>query len=120
MILLRTSRGYTYRFVVSSTKLTVDKARPCVNLSLMKIPRQKCQTCNGSGRTAIQDNLGLLMRAEREKREVSLRKVAGIMGKSPAFISQLENGIAVWSNSNLARYFQALRLASKSRTAKVS
>ena len=57
---------------------------------------------------AVQDNLGRLLRAERERRDISLRRAARQMEKSAAYISDLETGKTSWSHKNIALYMAAL------------
>jgi transcriptional regulator with XRE-family HTH domain len=52
---------------------------------------------------------GQLAREMREKKKISLRKVARRMGVSAAFLSDLELGRRSWNEENAGKFTRALK-----------
>lgn len=55
-----------------------------------------CPTCRGTGTVEDQAAIGAKMRALRTKNGITLREMAGRLGFSPAYISDLERGRRQW------------------------
>lgn len=56
-----------------------------------------CRRCHGTGVEVDERAIGLLMRAGRERCELSLRAAARKLGISAAYLSDLELGRRHWS-----------------------
>lgn len=68
-----------------------------------------CNKCNGSGEIENAAYRGQEMRKLRQATGLSLRKVAERMGRSAAYISDLELGRRGWSGALIRAYEKALR-----------
>lgn len=64
----------------------------------------KCPKCEGTGKILDPRSFGLEMRNEREKRGISLRKAAGKMGISAAFLSDMERGFRNWTPERIKQF----------------
>jgi predicted transcriptional regulator len=72
----------------------------------------KCLTCNGTG-TIINPTIeGAAFRKARQAKCVSLRAIARSIGKSAAYVSDLELGRRCWGSSIRAILWDALAKAS--------
>ena len=69
---------------------------------------KKCRRCKGTGREPNQAETGLWFRAHREQQGISLRVMAGRLGISPSFLSNLEQGRRVWTDRVRSAYRAAL------------
>ena len=67
-----------------------------------------CKRCNGTGQEPNQKNIGSAMKGLREDDGIGLREMAGYMGISHGFLSQLESGQRTWSQ-RLVRLFHQQR-----------
>jgi len=81
----------------------------------MKIPREKCDKCGGTGRVASQDGLGDKMRMMRQNANISLRGVARRLGQSATYIGDLETGKGYWSRETLRKYIGVIREIKRER-----
>jgi DnaJ-class molecular chaperone len=64
---------------------------------------QPCPTCGGSGRVRDEREFGMQMRRRRRAAKLTLREVAGHMGKSVGYVSDLEQEVARRSGARLRR-----------------
>lgn len=71
--------------------------------------RQCCKRCGGSGIEPDPIAIGAKMRAFRLAAGLSLRDVAGKMGFSPPYVSDLELGRRPWGPKATVKYREALR-----------
>lgn len=69
-----------------------------------------CKCCNGTGKVPNQVSVGSAMRAERKIANVSLRRMAKLIGISAPYLSDLELGRRVWSENRINEYRDGLKL----------
>ena len=69
----------------------------------------KCKRCNGSGIEQDSGVIGQQMRDRRHAAQLSLRSMATLVGKSHAFLSQLESGKRRWTQVLLDKYTRVLK-----------
>lgn len=72
-----------------------------------KLKTQPCSNCQGTGLLPA-DDVGPILRAEREKACLLQRDVADHMNISPTYIYDLETGRRPWTNELVAGYRTAL------------
>lgn len=72
----------------------------------------ECPRCKGVGKvnsTAEDEKTGAALKKAREAKKISLRAVARQLGKSPAYLSQLEHGKQRWDADLEKRYRDILK-----------
>jgi transcriptional regulator with XRE-family HTH domain len=74
---------------------------------MVKLKTQVCNSCGGIGTMPAED-VGAVLREEREKAGVSQKDVAGHMGISDTFLYDLEKGNRRWTNEYVAGYRKAV------------
>lgn len=79
---------------------SVDILRMC--------PEIDCPTCKGSGKIKDRDEIGYQLRKMREKKGLSLRKMAKQMKISAAHLSDLELGQRGWSLHHISTFLRIL------------
>ena len=75
----------------------------------MSDPTRKCPRCGGSGEVRHDGLVGKLMRERRMKAGISLRELARRIKWSAAYVSSLELGQRMWTDSKLQRYAKGLK-----------
>lgn len=78
-----------------------------------------CPHCKGSGKVMDPRRVGDALRAKRESKGFSLRRIADCMGISSVYLSDLERGRRDWNDTMLERYEQALANARQAALAPV-
>lgn len=73
-----------------------------------KLKTQACGTCNGVG-VVPADDVGPVLRTEREKAGVTRSALAEAIGISASYLRDLEEGYKRWSNEMLESYQRWLR-----------
>lgn len=68
----------------------------------------KCQFCNGTGEEIDHKQLGSRLRAERERQGMSQGVMAGKLGMTQGFLSDLERGRRNWLGRHIKAYQMAL------------
>lgn len=72
-----------------------------------------CPKCDGTGAVLDPRMIGARLRSEREGRKVTVTAVAGALGYTKAYISDLELGRRRWSPVLVERYRAALDVAQR-------
>ena len=70
-----------------------------------------CPRCKGAGKVnsaAENEELGVELKRQRERLDISLRAVARHMGKSPTYLSRLEHGKERWNPDLEKAYREAI------------
>lgn len=70
---------------------------------------KKCHCCGGSGTERDDASIGRKFRQMRDKDGISLRQMASMIGVSPSFLSQLENGKRAWTLGVRSKYEAILK-----------
>lgn len=74
---------------------------------MQKLKTQACSTCGGSGSMPA-DDVGPILREEREKEGITRKVLAGEMNISEGYLKDLEGGHRRWTNELLASYQKKL------------
>jgi predicted transcriptional regulator len=64
----------------------------------------KCEHCGGSGFQMDHVKAGQHFRARRERLKISLREIAGYLGLSAPYVSDLERGRRNWTGERIEQY----------------
>lgn len=73
-----------------------------------KLKTQACGSCGGTGSLPA-DDVGPVLRAEREKAGITREAVADAMSVSTSYLGDLEKGNRRWTNELLESYQRAVR-----------
>lgn len=70
-----------------------------------------CRHCEGSGRSSYVDHrqVGLWMQGCRRRALLSLREVAGRLGCSASYLSDLEHGRRNWNEERFNKVLEAMK-----------
>lgn len=68
----------------------------------------KCKRCDGTGDEPVQKEIGRRFKVLRKAGRLGLREMAGYMGISHGYLSQLEGGTRTWSRSLTQRFSRQL------------
>ena len=79
---------------------------------MTKLKTQPCRTCAGQG-TLPADNVGPILKEEREGLGITQVDMAGHMSISTTFLYDLERGNRRWTNELLASYQAGLEKLGK-------
>lgn len=74
----------------------------------MKLKTRACPSCTGTGQLPA-DDVGPVLRTEREKAGITQEAVADAMSVSRTYLGDLEKGNRRWTNELLESYQRALR-----------
>ena len=72
-----------------------------------KLKTQACPGCNGVGSVPA-DDVGMVLRSEREKAGVTGKDIADAMSISDTYLYELERGTRRWTNELVESYQRAL------------
>ncbi len=67
-----------------------------------------CPRCKGSGAVEDFKAIGRELRHTRKVRRKGLREIAAVMGISPSYLHDLENGNRPWNKEALGKYRKAI------------
>lgn len=74
----------------------------------MELPMKRCPTCKGVGRITDRAAVAADLRVARRDIGVSLRTMAGNLGITPTYLSDLERGNRLISDRLIASYTELL------------
>jgi transcriptional regulator with XRE-family HTH domain len=75
----------------------------------MPVTKDDCLHCFGTGQALSNVEIGKRLRLMRIKGKFSQAGIAGVMGKSSAYLAYLENGKREWSGELIKAYLKALK-----------
>lgn len=73
----------------------------------LKLATQTCKECGGKGSLPA-DDVGQILKGERERVGVEQKELAEYMGISATYLYDLERGNRRWTNEYLAAYLKGL------------